>query len=61
MTNPEDLTPPSVANMLRITGANTATFMEEVAKHIDKLESEVLKLQHRIAELENTDGSNTTN
>ncbi len=54
----ENLTPPSVAQMLRVTGANTATFMEEVAKHVDKLESEILKLQQRIAELENTNGSN---
>lgn len=56
MQNPENLTPPSVAQMLRITGANTATFMEEVAKHIDKLEAEVLNLQHRIAELEKANG-----
>jgi hypothetical protein len=51
----ENLVPPnvpSVAEMLRITGANTAQFMEQVAAHIDKLEAEVLKLQHRVEELE---------
>lgn len=52
MNNPENLTPPSVADMLRITGGNTAAFMEEIAKHIDKLEAEVLQLQARIKELE---------
>lgn len=52
MNNPENLTPPSVAEMLRITGANTAAFMEEIAKHIDKLEAEVLQLQTRVKELE---------
>lgn len=52
MTNPENLAPPSVAEMLRITGGNTAQFMEQVAAHVDKLEQEVLQLQQRIAELE---------
>lgn len=52
MTNPENLTPPSVAEMLRITGANTAAFMEHIAEHVDKLEQEMLKLQQRITELE---------
>lgn len=51
MTN-ENLQPPSVAEMLRITGANTSQFMEQVAVHIDKLEAEIVKLQNRVAELE---------
>ncbi len=61
MENPENLAPPSVADMLRITGGNTAQFMEEVAKHLDKLEATILQLQQRIAELENTNGSQSTN
>lgn len=52
MNNPENLTPPSVADMLRITGANTSAFMEHIATHVDKLEAEVLQLQQRVAELE---------
>ena len=52
MQNPENLTPPSVSDMLRITGGNTAAFMDQVADHIDKLEAEVLQLQNRVAELE---------
>jgi hypothetical protein len=52
MQNPENLAPPSVAEMLRITGQNTAQFMEQVAIHVDKLEAEVLQLQNRVAELE---------
>ena len=52
MQNPENLTPPSVADMLRITGANTAAFMEHIAGHVDKLEQEIVQLQNRVAELE---------
>lgn len=61
MDNPENLAPPSVAQMLRITGGNTAQFMGEVANHIDKLEETIVELQKRIAELENTNGSQSTN
>jgi hypothetical protein len=52
MENPENLTPPSVSDMLRITGGNTATFMEQVATHIDKLEEALEQLKARIVELE---------
>ena len=52
MTNPENLTPPSVAEMLRITGANTAAFMDHIAEHVEKLEAEVVTLSKRVAELE---------
>lgn len=51
----ENLLPPelpSVAEMLRITGGNTASFMEQVAQHIDKLEEEIVKLRERVAELQ---------
>jgi hypothetical protein len=61
MNNPENLTPPSVADMLRITGENTAQFMKEVAAHLDKMEETIIELQKRIAELENTNGSQSTN
>lgn len=54
MQSPENLTPPSVAEMLRLTGDNTSKFMLHVADHIDKLEQEVVKLQNRIKELEST-------
>ena len=43
---------PTVAGMLRITANNTAAFMEQVAEHIDKLEAEIVKLQQRVTELE---------
>jgi hypothetical protein len=52
MNNPEDLTPPSVADMLRVTGENTSNFMFYVSEHIEKLEQEVVRLQSRIVELE---------
>lgn len=48
----ENLTPPTIAEMLRITGGNTATFMNQVADHIDKLEQSVVQLQNRVQELE---------
>lgn len=47
----EDLRP-SVGQMLRATGANTATFMEQVASHVEQLEMEVARLQERVTELE---------
>ena len=51
----ENLAPPNlptVPEMLRITGGNTAAFMDQVAEHIDKLEAEIVQLRHRIQELE---------
>ena len=42
----------SVGQMLRVTGVNTATFMEQVAVHVEKLEAEVAKLAQRVTELE---------
>ena len=51
----ENLAPPNlptVAEMLRVTGANTAEFMKQVAEHIDKLEAEVVQLTQRVKELE---------
>jgi cell division septum initiation protein DivIVA len=42
----------SVSEMIRITSENTSEFMDQVAKHIEKLEEAVKGLQDRIAELE---------
>lgn len=56
----ENLAPPqhlSIPEILRITGGNTAQFMEQVALHIEKLEDEVQSLRKRVEELEN--GSDT--
>ena len=53
----ENLAPtnfPSIPEMLRLTGGNTAQFMEQVALHIEKLEAEVDRLAHRVRELEST-------
>jgi phage shock protein A len=50
----ENLTPPSVSDMLRITGNNHATFMSQVADHIDGLEKTIADLKAKIAELEST-------
>jgi hypothetical protein len=50
MTN-ENLQP-SVGQMLRLTGANTAQFMEQVAQHMEKLEAELALANARITELE---------
>ena len=50
MTN-ENLQP-SVSQMLRMTGANTSQFMEQVALHLEKLEAEVDRLSQRVQELE---------
>jgi hypothetical protein len=50
----------SVSEMLKLTGANTAEFMKQVAEHVDKLEQAVVQLQNRIAELEAQNGNNNT-
>lgn len=42
----------TVGEMLRMTGANTRSFMEQVAEHMDTLEAEVARLQARVTELE---------
>jgi len=46
---------PSVPQILRMTGGNTAQFMEQVALHVEKLEMEVARLQERVTELEGVD------
>lgn len=43
---------PSVSQILRMTGANTSQFMEQVALHLEKLEAEVTRLTQRVQELE---------
>ena len=56
----ENLKPPSVPEMLRLTGANTADFMEQVANHIEKLENAVIELKARVDELEASNGNDNT-
>jgi len=48
----EEVKQPSVPEMLRMTGANTAEFMIQIAEHIEKLEAEVISAKARIDELE---------
>ena len=48
----ENLTPPSVSDMIRLTADNSVIFMQQIAEHIDKLEATVVELQKRVAELE---------
>jgi uncharacterized protein YceH (UPF0502 family) len=43
---------PTVVDMLRTTGNNTAEFMDKVAAHIETLEQEVIRLQQRVQEME---------
>lgn len=50
----EEIKQPRVIELLKITGKNTAEFMERVADHIQRLEVEIENLQNRIAELEGT-------
>ena len=54
----EEVKAPTVPEMLRITGDNTAEFMMQVADHIEKLEKAVEELKARIVELESTSGNN---
>jgi hypothetical protein len=48
----EETKQPRVIELLRITGKNTAEFMDRVADHIQRLEVEIENLQNRIIELE---------
>jgi hypothetical protein len=43
---------PTVVQMLRMTGANTANFLEHIAEHIEMLEQKVADATKRIEELE---------
>lgn len=55
----ENLTPPSVVDMIIITATNNVEFMKQVANHIQELEATIVQLQTRVAELEGT--ANGTN
>jgi uncharacterized protein YceH (UPF0502 family) len=46
---------PTVVEMLRTTGMNTAEFMDKVAAHIETLEQEVIRLRQRVQEMELND------
>lgn len=48
----EQIQQPRVIELLRITGKNTAEFMDRVADHIQRLEVEIENLQNRIVDLE---------
>ena len=48
----EEQAPTNVSAMLRHTAGNYAQFMEQIAIHVDKLESQIAKLEKRILELE---------
>ena len=56
----EEVKAPTVPEMLRMTGENTAEFMTQVANHIEKLEKAVADLKDRIAELELASGNDNT-
>ncbi len=43
---------PTVVDMLRTTGNNTAEFMDKVAAHVEGLEQEIIRLRKRVEELE---------
>jgi hypothetical protein len=53
-------TPPTVPQMLRMTGENTAEFMMQVADHIEKLEKAVADLKARVVEMESSIGNDNT-
>ena len=43
---------PTVVQMIRMTGANTANFLEQIAEHIEMLEQKAAEATKRIEELE---------
>jgi len=56
----EQVKAPTVPEMLRMTGENTAEFMMQVADHIERLEKAVDELKTRIVELELASGNDNT-
>ena len=48
----EENTKPTVGEMLRTTGNNTAQFMSQIAEHVDFLEREVQRLTALVTQLE---------
>jgi hypothetical protein len=38
----------NVGDMLRLTGANTAEFMKQVADHIDQLNARIVELEGKL-------------
>lgn len=54
----ENLAPPSIADMVRLTADNSVAFMQQIANHIDSLEQTVIDLQKRVAELEGKPNDN---
>ena len=48
----DNLTPPTVGQMVRMTAENTAQFMAQVADHIDQLEAKVAELTERVTAME---------
>ena len=48
----DNLTPPTVGQMVRMTAENTAQFMAQIADHIDQLEAKVADLSARITTME---------
>ena len=53
-------TPPTVPQMLRMSGENTAEFMMQVADHIERLEKAVADLKARVVEMESSIGNDNT-
>ena len=47
-----------ISDMLRQTGDNYSQFMQQVANHIDKIESQVISLEQRVLELEEAQDAN---
>jgi len=50
----------NVSDMLRTTAENQSMFLIQIADHVDRLESVILKLEARITEMEKAHGNDTT-
>ena len=50
----------NVSDMLRTTAENQSMFLIQIADHVDRLESVILKLEARITEMEKAYGNDTT-
>ena len=58
MTEETKQEPIKISDMLRTTAENQATFLTQIADHIDKLEQAIIELRNRVNAMEKDNDDN---
>jgi hypothetical protein len=58
MTEETKQEPVKISDMLRTTAENQATFLTQIADHIDKLEQAIIELRNRVNAMEKDNDDN---